>query len=122
MHRTGEGEWGCGDCGARSDQVESSRFLTVEEARAAAPGGLEEYTGSFRGDAVADRSWLMEDSGGGVEVDPGLLAKMAGRDYSPREQREFIDESGEARNLAKLDLEGTHYVVDLGDDPELALW
>lgn len=35
--------------------------------------------------------------------------KIAGKHYTPREQREFIDEQGVARNADKLDLEGTHY-------------
>jgi len=78
--------------------------------------GLEDYTGSFKGDSPDDRSWLMEGSPGqGVDVDPALMAKLAGKDFSPREQREFIDESGEARNLGKLDLDGTHYIADETD-------
>jgi uncharacterized Zn finger protein (UPF0148 family) len=41
----------------------------------------------------------------------GLSAfgKTAGRHYTPMEQRELIDEYGEARNSDKLNLEGTHY-------------
>lgn len=80
------------------------------------PVGLENYTGSFKGDAPNDRSWLMESSGGSVEVDPALMAKLAGKDFTPREQREFIEESGTARNLDRLSLEGTHYVLDSTDD------
>jgi len=71
---------------------------------------LEEYTGSFRGDNPNNRDWLME--GQRVDVDPALMEKLAGKDYTPREQREFIDEDGTARNLDKLDLDGTHYVLD----------
>lgn len=71
---------------------------------------LDNYTGSFHGDNPSGRGWLM--GGGGVDVDPDLMAKFAGKDYSPREQREFIDEQGTARNLDKLDLDGTHYVMD----------
>jgi hypothetical protein len=43
--------------------------------------------------------------------------KTAGADFSPREQREFINESGTARNLERLDLSGTHYTTqdDLDD-------
>jgi hypothetical protein len=33
----------------------------------------------------------------------------AGKKFTPREQREFIDEQGVARNADKLDLAGTHY-------------
>lgn len=57
---------------------------------------------------AVDRSWLMEGDGG-MSVDPGTLARVAGKDFTPREQREFIDEDGTARNLDRLDLEGTHY-------------
>lgn len=75
---------------------------------------LEEYTGSFKGDQPDARSWLMEGNSS-VDVDPGLMEKLAGKDFSPREQREFIDEGDNgpgARNLNRLDLEGTHYISD----------
>lgn len=36
-------------------------------------------------------------------------AHLAGRRFSPREQRAFVDEQGVARNADKLDLAGTHY-------------
>jgi hypothetical protein len=41
----------------------------------------------------------------------GLSAfgKTAGRHYTPMEQRELIDEYGQARNADKLNLENTHY-------------
>lgn len=74
--------------------------------------GLGDYTGSFTGDDPGDREWLREGSGSEVEVDPALMAKFAGKNYSPREQREFIEERGEARNLDRLDLSGTHYIDD----------
>lgn len=35
--------------------------------------------------------------------------RLAGKHFSPREQRELIDEDGFARNSDMLDLEGTHY-------------
>ncbi len=75
---------------------------------------MENYTGSFQGDVPDARDWLNE--GSEVGVDPVLAAKLAGKDYTPREQRAFIEESGEARNLDRLDLEGTHYVTDDLDD------
>ena len=79
--------------------------------------GLDNYTGSYAGDAPEDRSWLLSGSSdGGVEVDPVLMAKLAGKDYDPREQRAFIDEDGEARNLDRLDLAGTHYITDNTDE------
>lgn len=37
--------------------------------------------------------------------------KEAGRNFSPREQRDFIDERGSARNSDLLDLEDTHYAL-----------
>lgn len=57
------------------------------------------------------------------------LNKNAGARFSPREQREFIDEDGTARNADLLDLEGTHYEArfdsrarpDRVDDNYLAL-
>jgi hypothetical protein len=36
-------------------------------------------------------------------------ARTAGAKYTPNEQRELIDETGELRNADKLDLRGTHY-------------
>lgn len=36
-------------------------------------------------------------------------ARTAGAKYTPNEQRELIDETGELRNANKLDLRGTHY-------------
>lgn len=50
------------------------------------------------------RDWLFE----GDEKDK-LTHHMAGKDFSPTEQRRFIDEPGTARNLSKLDLSNTHY-------------
>lgn len=55
-----------------------------------------------------------------AQRDPRLLAirerlneaaqeRTAGKKYSPREQREFIDEEGVARNADRLQLEDTHY-------------
>jgi transposase-like protein len=37
--------------------------------------------------------------------------RVAGKHFTPREQRELIDEDGMARNSDMLDLEGTHYRV-----------
>jgi len=82
------------------------------------PGDPRRTQGGVVHDA-SSREWLMETGPGeGVDVDPVLMAKLAGKDFSPREQREFITEEGEARNLDKLDLDGTHYVTD--DEVELA--
>jgi hypothetical protein len=43
-----------------------------------------------------------------------LQAKIAGKRYTPMQQREFIDEPGVARNADKLDLAGTHYEDEPG--------
>lgn len=43
------------------------------------------------------------------EENLSAFGKTAGRHYTPMEQRELIDEYGEARNADKLDLENTHY-------------
>ena len=39
------------------------------------------------------------------------VQRVAGKHFTPREQRELIDEDGMARNSDMLDLEGTHYKV-----------
>jgi hypothetical protein len=43
---------------------------------------------------------------------------MAGRNFSMREQADFIQEPGTARNSDKLDLSGTHY-EDFGSGEEV---
>lgn len=52
----------------------------------------------------ATRAYLARE---GVE----RQARIAGKHFTPREQRELIDEDGFARNSDMLDLEGTHYKV-----------
>lgn len=42
-------------------------------------------------------------------LDQNAVEHTAGKKFTPREQREFIDEQGVARNADKLELEGTHY-------------
>lgn len=60
----------------------------------------------------------MDDAGPGHNDIPGerdlsnaheASVKESGRHYLPHQQKEFINESGSARNLDKLILEGTHY-------------
>lgn len=48
-------------------------------------------------------------------------SKVAGRYFSPTEQRALINEDGVARNLEKMNLEGTHYNQTDLPDPEF-LW
>jgi hypothetical protein len=97
----------------QEDPIRPGHDALPQETDLSRPTGSVEKTG---------REWLMEGNDGGVDVDPALMAKLAGKDYSPREQRTFIDESGEARNLDKLDLQGTHYVVEDDGDPEFGLY
>lgn len=82
------------------------------------PPDDHEYYGSFQGDIPDSRDWLNESSE--VEVDPQMMARLAGKDFSPREQREFIDEDGTARNLHRMNIEHTHY--EEGDDYGDTLW
>jgi hypothetical protein len=76
-------------------------------------GGDEEYEMPHH----AARMWLLEDD------EP--MTHVAARDFSPTEQRRFIDEPGKARNLDRLDLKGTHYIeaseASIPDD-HLFLW
>lgn len=44
-------------------------------------------------------------------LDENKQQREAGKKYTPRDQREFIDEQGVARNADKLELGGTHYEV-----------
>lgn len=97
---------------ALPQQDDLSNPSTVVSHESFAPVSLDSYTGSFNGDAPDARSWLMRGNSSEVAVDPEMMAKFAGKGFSPREQREFIDERGEARNLDRLDLSGTHYIAD----------
>lgn len=49
-------------------------------------------------------------------------SRTAGKKYTPMEQREFINESGTARNRDKLQLDGTHYAEVEDDDNFLFGW
>jgi hypothetical protein len=57
----------------------------------------------------------MED-GDVPDTVPDDWSKTAGAKYTPMQQREFIDEQGEARNRDKLNLSGTHYAEEDDDD------
>jgi hypothetical protein len=111
--------------------ADSGAQVTDLSTPATVVSSLENYEGSYQGDDPDERAHILEGaSGGGVEVDPYMLAQVmgaemasaagsrkpmarqAGKDYSPREQREFIDEAGTARNLDQLNLAGTHYIED----------
>jgi hypothetical protein len=78
-----------------------------EKMDMSAPGGL--VSSSVQASGV-DRespalSWLMEG-----------VPRTAGANYTAMEQRALIDEAGSARNADKLDLSGTHYITDAGEE------
>jgi hypothetical protein len=54
-----------------------------------------------------------------AQADLRTFTHVAGKHYTPMEQRELIDEYGEARNADKLNLEGTHYA---DSDPDYFLF
>jgi DNA-directed RNA polymerase subunit RPC12/RpoP len=59
------------------------------------------------------------DTGDEDQDGTSILDRTAGAHYTPREQRELIDEDGVARNADKLDLSHTHYEArrhTTGDD------
>lgn len=68
------------------------------------------YEGGTSG-LAADVGLIDDEEGQGMSA----FGKTAGKHYTPMEQRELIDEYGEARNAGKLQLEGTHY-ADAEDD------
>lgn len=61
-------------------------------------------------------SWIIEDE--------SEFIKEAGKHYTPREQKEIIEEKGDARNADKLQLEGTHYKssLDIDEDDISLFW
>jgi hypothetical protein len=92
----------CGDCNGTRISVGPNgqprcqlcgSFNIADTRPPAVPNDLP----AFRAQPTA--SWL----------DDGTWQKEAGKKYTPMEQREFIDEGGDARNKDKLDLKGTHY-------------
>lgn len=67
------------------------------------------YTCNRRSDPWGAEPWRGEPSQAPPRRPYAPLAFTAGAKYTPMEQRDFIDESGTARNADKLDLSGTHY-------------
>ena len=55
-----------------------------------------------------------------ARVEHGIFVE-ARRNFTKKEQQELIEEEGSARNIDKLNLEGTHYRVDESADDPLAL-
>lgn len=80
-----------------------AEWLLEGTRQAAVPAPWEEPLPDLTDDTATEATgaeWLLD----GVPA-----SKVAGAKFSPAQQREFIDEDGEARNLDRLDLEDTHY-------------
>jgi hypothetical protein len=87
---------------------------TVKAALGGCPNCGTQLGGAFvdpTAQPLAQEDWLQHSV-------PHTEPKLAGKKYTPMEQRELIDETGAARNSDKLDLEGTHYTEQpsLSDD------
>lgn len=82
-------------------------FAGMERARAMADSGNQSRDLS----AIAARDSRGQQIKEFLAAQPKLKEKMAGRHFTPSEQRELIDEDGVARNSDLLDLEGTHYTT-----------
>jgi uncharacterized Zn finger protein (UPF0148 family) len=65
-------------------------------------------------DQTSKAAWL-QPGGGSDDDKPMETVRTAGAKYTPTEQREFINESGTARNRDKLNLAGTHYEDEIDD-------
>jgi len=86
------------------------------------PISYNEYAASLRAQAPPHLAWLWDNVQEDVEVSnrqEQMMQMTAGKNFTTMEQREFINEQGEARNKDKLDLEGTHYIHEDNDDDEL---
>lgn len=132
------------DYGHVTSSYESPELVRYECFRCAHAWKVAEDNAGVTGDEAA-RAWLNEDDdsdfnfdrvaefakhtgGQGRNIrdiakkDPRheeireRLNKNAGAKFSPREQREFIDEDGVARNADRLNLDGTHYVESAFDN------
>jgi hypothetical protein len=98
----------------RDDSKFEPQTITIEDFNA---NNLR-FDPVVKDDALDGTPETMDDAGPGQDDIPGERnmstdnpggPKIAGRSYYPHQQKEFINESGRARNLDKLDLEGTHY-------------
>jgi hypothetical protein len=75
--------------------------------------------GSDHGPLDPKLAWLME----GEDDETDEMMRVAGRNFALHEQRDLINEPGDARNLDKLDLAGTHYPdTTASDDDELLFY
>jgi len=86
------------------------------------PVSYMEYAASLRAASPPELAWLWDNVKKDVEMtdrEASIMQMTAGKNFTTGEQREFINEPGEARNKDKLDLDGTHYIYDDDDADEL---
>lgn len=101
--------WGavqsCAHCGGGPVDERTNICYTCNQWNDPHPGGQRQ---------LPRDPWIGDPEANKFTPPPGprpnaLASVMAGKKFTPMEQREFIDESGVARNADKLDLSGTHY-------------
>ena len=90
------------------------RFVSTDFGSEENPAGIEENMDSKNVTAPGQDSDLSTP-----HIQIGSSVKTSGQHYTPMQQRELIDEYGEARNADKLNLEGTHYA---DSDPDYFLF
>lgn len=115
--------------GTGHDEREVNQILQslVEETRSErGRAELANPTGEEYGLDEEDMNGMQIEHAAKLEGNPSLdwlndddtpQQKTAGKDYSLGEQRGFVNETGSARNLDKLDLSGTHYPTSVDEDP-----
>jgi hypothetical protein len=99
------------------DGVDGAYFLDPDGD----PVDYATYAANMKSRAPATMQWLWDDVNKQVGLSQRqkeMQAVMAGRNFSMREQADFIQEPGTARNSDKLDLSGTHY-EDFGSGEEV---
>lgn len=101
----------CPNCGGRIDRNRCTNCGTM------APSGFGQIDADPDAHFDPEAKEMMYDhvmQSSAPHNDPNLDwltegTKLAGKKYTPMEQREFIDEQGVARNSDKMDLSNTHY-------------
>ena len=86
------------------------------------PVSYNEYAASLRAQAPPHLAWLWDNVQEDVKVsdrESSIMQMTAGKNFTTAEQREFINEQGDARNKDKLDLDGTHYIYEDDDDSDI---
>ena len=107
---------------AEEYEAEPVDGLMYTDTETGDPVGYMEYAASLRASSPPELAWLWDNVDRGNKVNDRqqeMMQMTAGKNFTTAEQRDLINEQGEARNKDKLDLEGTHYVMD--DDAD-ELW